>query len=91
MARHHSAIRQWRRSLRKAEVNKKNKSTLRSQIKKFRDAIEKKDRQAAQELLSQTFAVIDKSVKKRAIHQNKGNRHKSRLSRQVELINPPSK
>jgi small subunit ribosomal protein S20 len=91
MIRHPSAIKQWRRSLRRAEVNKKNKSALRSQVKKLRDAIEKKDKQAAQELLSKTFAVIDKSVKKGAIHPNKGNRYKSRLSRQAGLIAPPSK
>jgi small subunit ribosomal protein S20 len=91
MIRHPSAIRQWRRSLRRAEVNKKNKSMLRSQVKKLRDAIEKKDKPAAQELLSKTFAVIDKSVKKGAIHPNKGNRYKSRLSRQAGLIAPPSK
>jgi len=91
MVRHHSAIRQWRRSLRNYEVNKRNKSVLRSQIKKLRDAIEKKDKKIAQELLPQTFAVIDKSVKKGAIHQNKGSRYKSRLSRQVELMTPPSK
>ncbi len=91
MVRHHSAIRQWKRSLRRAEVNKKNKSALRSQVKKLRDAIEKKDKEAAQELLSKTFAVIDKSVKKGAIHPNKGNRYKSRLSRQAGLIAPPSK
>jgi small subunit ribosomal protein S20 len=91
MARHHSAIRQWRRSLRNYEVNKRNKSVLRSQIKKLKEMIEKKDRQAAQELLPKTFAAIDKSVKKGTIHENKGNRYKSRLSRQVELIPPPSK
>ncbi len=91
MVRHHSAIRQWRRSLRNYEVNKRNKSVLRSQIKKLRDAIEKKDKKIAQELLPQTFVVIDKSIKKGAIHQNKGSRYKSRLSRQVELMTPPSK
>ncbi len=90
MAYHHSAVRQWKRSLRKAEVNKKSKSALRSQVKKLRDAIEKKDLDAAQEILPKTFAAIDKSVKKGTIHQNKGNRYKSRLSRQVGLITTPS-
>jgi ribosomal protein S20 len=42
----------------------------------------------AQKLLQETFSVIDKSVKKRAIHENTGNRYKSRLSRQVEMISP---
>ena len=90
MARHKSAVRQWRRSLRRHDVNKQNKSALRSQVKKLRDAIKNKDKKAALELLPPTFSVIDKSVKKGAVHENKGNRYKSRLSRQVELISPPS-
>ncbi len=90
MAQHKSAIRQWRRSERRYDINKRNKSVLRGQIRKLREAIKNKDRKAAQELLPKTFAVIDKSVKKGAIHSNKGSRYKSRLSRQVEMITPPS-
>jgi len=93
MAIHKSAIQQWRRSLRRNSMNKRNKSALRSQIKKLNEAIKNKDQEAAQKLLPLTFSLIDKSVKKGAIHENKGSRHKSRLSRQVEMINPsaPSK
>jgi small subunit ribosomal protein S20 len=92
MAYHKSAIRQWRRSLRRNAVNRRNKSILRSQIKKLREAIKNKDSEGAQKLLPQTFSLIDKSVKKGAIHQNTGSRYKSRLSQQVEMINPsPSK
>jgi small subunit ribosomal protein S20 len=93
MAIHKSAIQQWRRSLRRNAINKRNKSALRSQIKKLNEAIKNKDQETAQKLLPLTFSLIDKSVKKRTIHESKGNRHKSRLSRQVEMINPsaPSK
>ncbi len=88
MAQHKSAIRQWRRSLRRNAINRRNKSTLRTQIKQLRAAIEKKDSEAAQTLLSKTFSSIDVSVKKGTIHRNTGNRYKSRLSRQVEIIKP---
>jgi small subunit ribosomal protein S20 len=92
MAQHKSAIQQWRRNLRRNAVNKKNKSSLRKQIKKLREAIQNKDKDSAQQLLPSTFSLIDKSVKKGTIHENKGNRYKSRLGRQVELItSPPSK
>jgi len=92
MAYHKSATRQWRRSLRRNAINKRNKSALRNQIKKLREAIKNKDVETAQKLLPLTFSLIDKSVKKGTLHENKGNRHKSRLSRQVEMINPsPSK
>ncbi len=90
MAQHKSALRQWRRSLRRNAINKRNKSTLRTQIKHLRAAIEKKDSEAAQSLLSKTFSVIDTSVKKGTIHRNTGDRYKSRLSRQVEMIKPSS-
>jgi small subunit ribosomal protein S20 len=88
MAQHKSAIRQWRRSLRRNAVNKRNKSTLRTQIKHLRAAIIDKDSEAAQKLLPETFSIIDVSVKKGTIHKNTGNRYKSRLSRQVETLNP---
>ncbi len=93
MAIHKSAIQQWKRSLRRNAINKRNKSALRSQIKKLNEAIKNKDQETARKLLPLTFSLIDKSIKKRTIHENKGNRHKSRLSQQVEMINPstPSK
>lgn len=92
MARHKSAIRQWRRSLRRNAINKRNKSALRSQIKKLREAIQDKDRETAEKLLPLTFSIIDKSIKKGTIYENTGRRYKSRLSHQVEMVNPsPSK
>jgi small subunit ribosomal protein S20 len=92
MAQHKSAIRQERRSLRRNLINRKNKSVLRTQLKKTRAAIEKKNREEAEKLLPLTFSIIDKSVKKGTIHKNTGSRYKSRLNRQIEMINPsPSK
>lgn len=92
MAQHNSAVRQRRRSIRRNEVNRKNKSALRTQVKKLREAIQKGDKETAQKLIPQTVSLIDKSVKKGAIHMNKGARFKSRLTRQMGLISPsPSK
>lgn len=85
MAHHKSAKRQWRRNLRRNAINKRNKSILRTQIKKLREAIQNKDTEAVQKLLPETFSVIDKSIKKKTIHANTGNRYKSRLSRQAEM------
>lgn len=88
MAIHKSAIRQMRTSLRRNTINNRNKSILRTQIKKIKTAVKNKDLEEAQKLLPETFSVIDRSIKKRAIHENTGNRYKSRINRQVELINP---
>jgi small subunit ribosomal protein S20 len=92
MARHNSVVRQRRRSIRRNAINRQNKSALRTQVKKLREAIQKSDKETAQKLVSSTVSLIDKSVKKGTIHKNKGARFKSRLTRQVGLISPsPSK
>lgn len=88
MTKHRSAIRQHRRSLRRNAINRKNKSTLRTQVKKLREATQQNDKETARKLLSSTVSLIDKSVKKGAIHKNKGARFKSRLTRKVGLVNP---
>ncbi len=88
MARHKSAIRQHRRSLRRKSVNAQSKSALRTQTRKVREAIEEKDREGAVKMLPALFKAIDMSVKKGAIKKNTGSRYKSRLSRQVALLGP---
>ena len=90
MAYHDSAVRQQRKSLRRNALNRKNKSELRTQVKKLREAIEGKDKESAEKLLPQTVSLIDKSVKKGTIHENKGARFKSRLGRQIKSLNPDS-
>jgi small subunit ribosomal protein S20 len=87
MAIHKSAIRQWRKNLRRNQINKRNKSILRTQIKKLREAIQNKEKETAEKLLPETFSVIDRTVKKGAIHEKTGNRYKSRLSQQLASIN----
>ena len=47
MARHKSAIRQHRRSLRRKAVNTQVKSALRTRMRGMREAIAEKDREAA--------------------------------------------
>jgi small subunit ribosomal protein S20 len=92
MAHHKSAIRQEHRSLRRADINKQNKSAIRSQVKKVREAIKNRDAEGAKKLLPEAFSVIDKTIKKGTVHANKGARFKSRLSLQVVKIAPkPSK
>ncbi len=83
MARHQSAKRQLRHSLRRNAINRRNKSRLRTQIKKLRQAVKEKNMELARELLPRTITLIDQCVKKGTIHENKGSRYKSRLSRQV--------
>jgi small subunit ribosomal protein S20 len=89
MARHKSAIRQHRRSLRRKSVNTQTRSALRTQMRKIREAIKSKDAEGSAKLLPGVFQAIDKSVKKGAIKKNTGSRYKSRLNRQVGSLKLP--
>lgn len=90
MAKHRSAIRQHRRSIRRNAINRKNKSALRTQVKKLQEVMQQGDKKAAQQLLPSTVSLVDKSVKKGAIHKNKGARLKSRLTRKAGRVTPSS-
>jgi small subunit ribosomal protein S20 len=83
MATHNSAIRQRRRSIRRAAINKKNRSGLRTGVRKMRDLFQAQQGNEARKNLAELQSTIDKTVKKGAISKNKGNRLKSRLSRQA--------
>jgi len=63
--------------------NRADRTRLRSQIKKFRQAIDAKNADEAQKLLPSTISLIDVMVKKGVLHQNTGSRYKSRLTRRL--------
>jgi small subunit ribosomal protein S20 len=86
MAIHNSALRQHRRSIRRTAVNKKNKSGLRTEVRKVRELIADNKKDEALKSLAGLQSVVDKNVKKRAIPKNKANRLKSRLSRQAARV-----
>lgn len=88
--RHHSAVRQQRRSVRRNKVNKQNKSALRTEVKRVRELIAKKDNDNARKALNKACSAIDRTVKKGTIHANTGARYKSRLTRQVAGLNSPA-
>lgn len=83
MPNHKSAEKRVRQTARKNEVNSRNRSKLRTQIKKLRSALASGDKQQSQELLVPTISLIDKSVNKGVIHRNTAARYKSRLTSHV--------
>jgi small subunit ribosomal protein S20 len=82
MANHKSAEKRVRQNVKRNEINRANRSQLRTQIKKLRAAITGQDG-AAGELLNPTISLIDKAVNKGIIHRNTAARYKSRLSKHV--------
>lgn len=86
MPSHKTVERQMRRSERRRVINARNLSHLRSQIKKLRGAINDKDSETIEKLMPQTYSTIDRMVKKGSIHHKKGDRYKSRLSKQADIV-----
>jgi small subunit ribosomal protein S20 len=86
MANHKSAEKRIRQNARRKEINRSNRSKLRTQIKKLRAAIAGNDKTVSGELLNPTVSVIDKAVNKGLIHRNTAARYKSRLTRHVAEV-----
>lgn len=63
--------------------NKSNKSALKTQTKKFVNAVNKGEIETAEKILPKTTAIIDSSVTKGAIHKNSANRRKSILAKKL--------
>ena len=86
MANHKSAEKRVRQNARRNEINRMNRSKLRTQIKSLRAAISDHDKKDSIELLNPTISLIDKAVNKGIIHKNTAARHKSRLTKHVSEL-----
>ncbi|MBL8150862.1 MAG: 30S ribosomal protein S20 [Blastocatellia bacterium] len=80
MPNHKSAEKRDRQNERRREVNRRNRSRLRTEIKKIRVALTTGKKQEAGVILANVISLIDKSAKKGIIHKNAASRYKSRLT-----------
>ena len=71
---------------RRTEINRKNKSRLRHQIRAIRRAIASHGASAAAALLPVTFSIIDRSAKSGIIKKNTAARYKSNLNSRVKAL-----
>jgi small subunit ribosomal protein S20 len=83
MANHKSAEKRVRQNAKRNEINRSNRSRVRTQIKKLRAALGTTDKAVSGELLAPTVSVIDKAVNKGILHKNTAARYKSRLTKHV--------
>lgn len=60
--------------------NKAYKATIRTAVREFEEALEKKDSAATKKSLNNVFSVMDKGVKKGIFKLNKASRTKARLT-----------
>jgi small subunit ribosomal protein S20 len=86
VARIKSAVKNIRKTRRRRAVNIVRRGRLRSQIKRLRLLLAKKDAGGARKELARTLSLIDKSIGKKILHRNAAARHKSRLTRQVNAL-----
>ncbi|HEX6124193.1 MAG TPA: 30S ribosomal protein S20 [Pyrinomonadaceae bacterium] len=86
MANHKSAEKRVRQNTKRNEINRSNRSKLRTQIKKLRSALSATDKKQSDELLIPTVSLIDKAVNKGLIHKNTAARYKSRLTKHVSEL-----
>jgi small subunit ribosomal protein S20 len=75
-----SVLKRAAQSLERAEVNRANRTRVRTAMKRLRTAISVGDATAAGNLLNPTLSAIDAAIAKGVLHENTGNRYKSRLA-----------
>jgi small subunit ribosomal protein S20 len=77
-----SALRDIKKSRKRAERNKSVRSAIKTFVKKTRVAITTGDENVDQ-ALRDTSSLVDKAAKRNIIHKNAANRRKSRLAKQL--------
>jgi len=74
-----SVLKRAAQSRQRADVNRANRTQVRTMIKRFRTALTAGDATAAGNLLTPTLSAIDRAITKGVLHENTANRYKSRL------------
>jgi small subunit ribosomal protein S20 len=86
MANHFSALKRARQTERRTARNRANTSSLRTQLRELREAIEKGDKPAAEQVYRKTVSALDRAIQKGLLHGNTASRYKSRLGVRVNAI-----
>ncbi|MGB2671732.1 MAG: 30S ribosomal protein S20, partial [Candidatus Acidiferrum sp.] len=75
-----SVLKRAAQARQRADVNRANRTRVRTLMRRLRTAITAADATAAGNLLNPTMSAIDQAITKGVLHENTGNRYKSRLS-----------
>jgi len=90
LATHLSALKRARQNEKRRLRNLHVESTVKSAIKKVREAIEGKDVEGAQKALSKAIPLIQKAYSKGVFHKNTSARKISRLTLEVNALKTKS-
>ena len=86
MPNHKSAEKRQRQNVKRRDINRGNRTRLRTEIKRLRAAIDGGDKDTLLAVYAATVSAIDKSVNKGALHRNAAARYKSRLTARVNEL-----
>ena len=75
-----SVLKRAAQARQRADVNRANRTRVRTLMKRLRTLISAGDAGAAGTLLQPTLSAIDVAISKGVLHENTGNRYKSRLA-----------
>jgi small subunit ribosomal protein S20 len=75
-----SVLKRAAQSNQRAEVNRANRTRVRTMMRRLRIALSAGDTTAAANLLQPTISAIDQAISKGVLHENTANRYKSRLT-----------
>lgn len=86
MANIKSQIKRNRQNPKRAERNKKVRTRAKTTIRRFEQALEEGDKEAAEAAFSEATKAIDKAAGKNVIHDNAAARKKSRLAKRLNAL-----
>jgi len=86
LANHKSALKRIKQTEKRTERNRHIRSTLRTFIKRVREAVATKDVNLAKEALTAAIPVIDGAASKGVIHSANASRNVSRLTKLVNTL-----
>jgi len=86
VANHVSSLKRARQDLKKRALNRSQRSTMRTAIKKVHTAIEAGDKSAANVALRSAVSLLDRAGGKNLIHARQAARRVSRLNSHVKAM-----
>ena len=78
-----SAEKRMRQNEVRRSANRKRRSQMRTEIKRFQQLLSEQKTDEARDMLKDVYAVIDRSAQKGVIHSNAAARYKSRLTKRL--------
>lgn len=86
MANIKSQIKRNRQNLVARERNKTVRSRMRTRVKRFEEALEAGDKDAATAAYTDASSALDRAADKGVIHRNAASRRKSRLAKRLAAL-----